>query len=122
MNHEYKTVKFFKEQRDFIVHQKPVDSKSIVTINYREHITVSASIEINLYKVGKDDELILEHSGKSHTQSKESKINNRTPTDVDFEYRFDDWYGEEDILSLCKLHLTYLDEIIKKAIELGYIK
>lgn len=138
LSSKHNTLKFIKEQRDFTIHERPVNSNSKVKVEFSEHITAAiAEVSVKLYRVDENEKLILVHDSDSLNSKNSIDINNTSQMDivndndksylkssmkVETEYMFNDWDEEGDILDVCKLHLIQLNLIIDEAVKKGYIE
>jgi hypothetical protein len=110
-------LRFFRDKRDLNIHEKPVRPQAIHKVMLSETIHLSDSISIVIkdkdgnikgeYTTPEDPKLIIE--------DQESSAVSET------EYRFSDWVGNEDVMTLCKLYLEELESLIKDGINKGLI-
>ena len=132
----YRTLGYFRDKRNYTVHERQLVPQEKVNVTITEVITAVPSVSIEFYRVDSEGNRIeeeLDHGNeqsKIHTNKKEDshdtkqenetgKLIDHTPkssSTITYEYRFDDWTGPEDILTLSKL---YIDDIENLLTEIG---
>lgn len=110
--------RFFKDKRDVNIHEEPVPLKVQHNITSNETICISESIHIK--RVDKCGKVLSEYhspeSGKKNSESDTSSVVSKTV------YKFDDWSGSEDVLSLSEKYLQELDSFVSDGVAKRYIK
>lgn len=112
---------FFKNKRDINIHVLPINSKLNAKVNNGGELILKSSL---LGKVIKSNGSIndlgeLKNSIKENNQPSKSK--ERKPTKIMYKYYFNDWPGTEDVMSLCKIYLKKLENLIRDGIRKGFI-
>lgn len=108
-------VSFFKDKRDINIHKEPLRVRKDVHIVLRETISVSESIII--VKSDEHGHIIGESKSETEPQNRKKEI----PSKVTYRYRFDDWTGNEDILTLCQRYLAGLKTIVADGQKKGFL-
>jgi hypothetical protein len=105
-------IQYLKDKRDTNIHIEPVSPQKNLLLKY--NLTIKSSIFIT--KFDKDGKVV----SQSHTnKSPETEQQKRSSRDVI--YRFKDWSGSEDIITLCGLYLKEIDRFINEGIKLKFI-
>ncbi|MGN7494875.1 hypothetical protein ACTHPF_27300 [Paenibacillus sp. SAF-054] len=116
-------LRYFKEKRDINIHAKPVkpiqqvnlDLHSTLTIRTRESISIQVTEEDG--SVSRDEKIEIP-STRYPEQKKEIEETGLKRT---LYYRFEDWQGNEDVLTLSKQYLDNLYTLINEAHSIGLI-
>ena len=121
-----KLLKFFKEQRDNLIHEKRVGMKRNIEINVQENISLSLGMSCQVIEVDADGN---ESDGNNNfsdnlqselvSQLAKDKMPTNT-TSIDYTYKFVDWKGSEDAVELACDYLTELTEVIEEGSNRGY--
>jgi len=116
-----KILKFFKEKRDNNIHILPIKSRRGAILTIKEEIKITESLSGKIVKA--NGSIINLGELKSPRNSlPESSINKeKSLPKVKYKYLFNDWSGNEDGLTLCKIYLKKLDYFIKDGIKKGFI-
>lgn len=78
------------------------------------HISDSVFITVK----DKDGNIKQEYSSdKSEPKPNKSE----TPAVLEVSYKFNDWVGSEDILTLCQKYIQQLEDVIRDGISKGFI-
>lgn len=107
---------FFKDKRDINIHREPVKPVQHTKITATATLHISASVQV----VHRDkDGNVLYESPPEITKPKPRK--SEPPTVVETEYRFKDWSGDEDLLTLSELYLDELRKVVKDGMHRSFI-
>lgn len=105
-------IKFLRDKRNLNIHTEPVTPQA--------HHSVESVVHIHTYGTAtvydKDDKVV--------SQSKFGVPPEQAPkneTKVDVVYKFKDWTGTEDVISLCTLYLREIESFIKEGINNNFI-
>jgi len=110
------TLKFFKEKRDINIHVEPIQPLAHSKIEHTGTLPLSGSISITAWD--KDGNIKQQYSSdKSNPTQKESQI----PPVKEIRYKFNDWSGSEDVLTLCQSCIQELENVIKDGVNKGFI-
>ena len=114
------TLKFFKDERDINIHAEPVQPQAHHSVNMSVTLSSSASISYNVFD---KDGNIKQKSDAASPQEKPSEKpkESENSTQHEVRYKFDDWTGNEDILTLCQMYIQELDGVIKDGVAKGFI-
>lgn len=107
---------FFKEKRDINIHEEPVEPNRNITAELKETVRVTESIITILRDAEgniKEKETV---SSKQHKDEEDEKLKARTR----ITYKFDDWSGNEDVVTLCREYLYKLKNIVKDGQNKGF--
>ena len=108
---------FFKDKRDFNIHEAPVDLSGVVEIGITDHvIKPSDSLAITITDPeGNVVETVHGRSEEPAAMPEEGQVH------IKHRYEFRDWPGKDDVLSLCQSYLTQLNAIVKDGVRQGFI-
>ncbi len=107
--------KFFKGKRDLTIHEKPVRPLARHTISTGALISPTISVEFILRnKDGNEKQRGGSPAAQAVTQEPVSLAYSRA-------YHFDDWDGDEDVLTLCNTYLHQLEALVRDGIQRGYL-
>ncbi|MFC1972215.1 hypothetical protein ACFLVE_02265 [Chloroflexota bacterium] len=109
---------FFRDKRDVNVHAEPVKSVQHISVSVSETIHISASVSIT-HRDAKGN--ILYQSPPQEPKHKRIAETLTPPAKTETQYRFSDWNGTEDIMTLCKMYLEELQHIVDDGINNGFI-
>jgi len=107
---------FFKDKRDVNIHYIPVEPS--LAINITIHETLSFSESVRVVKRDKDENIISDRTFEGTKAVTENKANKPK---VEYIYRFDEWNGTEDVLTLCSKYIQELENFISEGITKGFI-
>jgi len=113
-------LKFFKDKRDFNIHTEPVHAQAQHSVNMAA--TGSASVSLSYIVFDKDGKIKQQSSPdcpqeKSIEKPKESENSSRH----EVRYKFGNWTGNEDILTLCQRYIQEIDVVIKDGVAKGFL-
>lgn len=113
---ESPVLKFFKDKRDISIHIEPVEPVA----QYRQTFATTLYLSPSLSVIVRDkDGNIKEQYSSDEPEPKPKQP--PTPAVTEIRYRFADWSGNEDVLTLCKKYIQELENIIKDGIRRGFI-
>lgn len=107
---------FFRDKRDVNIHFSPSDAK--LRVNAEGHASIGFSASVRIVARDKDGNVTSDRifeDEKPKNTSKEEKVK------IDYFYRFDDWIGNEDIMTLSQKYLKELEKFVDEAQRNGYI-
>jgi len=108
---------FFRDKRDINIHEEPVEPNRNITKELRETVHTSESITIILRDAEGN---IKEKQTMSSKQPKDEEDENlKAKTRIT--YKFDDWSGNEDVITLCREYLDKLKTIVTDAQNKGFL-
>ncbi|HUT44810.1 MAG TPA: hypothetical protein VMX36_00935 [Sedimentisphaerales bacterium] len=102
---------FFRDERDFNIHQEPVNPKKDINVVIDNYIGTSLSVTVLDNNLKEKNHLDLENKAPL----KKDNIS------VTYRYYFHKWQGSEDVLSLCKKYLDELKLFVQKGIAQGFL-
>lgn len=110
---------FLKDQRNLTVHERSLRASALVNANIASSITVASKekVKLEMYQKENDIDKVIFKTG---TEPEYSNIpvnhTNKEFENVKTSYQFflEEWEGHDDILSLAKYYLSWLEEFIKK--------
>ena len=110
-------LKFFRDKRDTNIHKEPIHPQTHFKIGHTGNIYPSGNISIILRD--KDGNIKQQYSSdKSDSKQKEPQI----PAVKEIKYKFNDWGGgSEDVLTLCRMYVQELENVIKDGHNKGFI-
>jgi len=101
-------LKFFKDKRDINIHTEPIQPLAHYKSEFSVNIHLSASVSVTV--MDKDGNIKEQYSsGEPEPIPKDLEI----PEVMEIKYKFDDWVGSEDVLTLCKMYIQELDLTFK---------
>ncbi|TES89891.1 MAG: hypothetical protein E3J87_11125 [Candidatus Cloacimonadota bacterium] len=109
-------LKFFKDKRDINIHTEPIEPKAHYELTLTESIQLSESLSITVRD--KNGNIKYQYSSD---EPKPKPKKPETPAVTEIRYRFADWSGSEDVLTLCKKYIQELEDMIKDAVDTGFI-
>ena len=116
-----KILKFFKKKRDNNIHVSPIKSKREAGLTTSGELITTGSLSAKLIKA---NGCIIDLGELKSTKNNlsESNLNKeKSLPKIRYKYLFNDWSGNEDVLTLCKIYLKKLDYFIKEGINKGFI-
>jgi len=111
-----KVLSFFRDKRDFSIHTAPVNPRKHVHIHITEAIRISESIHIKV--TDKNGNVKEEREIKEAEKSKETP---KSSFKSESRYEFDDWHGQEDVITLCGIYIHELEKAVQDGITKGFI-
>jgi hypothetical protein len=110
-------LRFFKGKRDHSIHIAPVQPPGTTTIGIVDMVpSPRVSLTVSIYDT--QGNLVREIKDDSPPPR---QANPCTEVTVAYCYRFPDWSGSEDVLSLCQKYLTTLKSVVDRGIKAGFI-
>jgi hypothetical protein len=106
-------IKFLRDKRDINIHEEPLTTKRLVTIELSSTIHISDSVSISV----KDKNGNIKSQSTSEFQPLKSAVENNL---ISIEYKFDDWEGDEDVLHICEEYLKKIEIIIEDGLNKGF--
>ena len=105
------TLEFFKDERDVNVHAEPILPKAHYTLHAEEGVYAIDSVSaVVLDKDGNIKQQIKNEISLNIPHGKPNKIQKSISNKV--KYKFDNWTGSEDVLTLCQKCIQELDGAI----------
>lgn len=105
-------IKFLKDKRDINIHREPVTTQAHHNINSVAYIHTYCTLAVT----DNDKKTISQiNIGIPSEQVPQSK------TMVDVIYKFKDWFGSEDVISLCEKYLEQIEIFIINGISNKFI-
>ena len=99
-------VKFFKDNRDVSIHEKPVSPTGIFKLAIAESVYVSESLSVKATAAGTIS------ATSDHVEWSAASALQESEVSATFGYYFEDWPGTEDVITLCKMYLTEVEAIV----------
>lgn len=109
-------LKFFKDKRDINIHDEPIDPRADIEVTVTETIRLSGSVSIE--HRDKDGRLISQYSSEE-PKPKPKKPNSSVESKTTF--RFNDWAGNEDVITLCEKYIQELEKVVKDGVSKEFI-
>ena len=109
------TLRFFKGKRDINIHANPVSPIANYNATFKETLGLSDSVSVILRD--KNGNIKQQYSSESHSKSEEIK----GQATIQVKYEFDDWDGNEDVLTLCQKYLQELERLVEDGVSKGFI-
>ncbi len=109
-------LKFFKCKRDFNIHVGPVRPSAHFQVKLAEKAGISESFSI--VHRDKDGKIISEYSSESPKPKPEKP---ETSVEEEVRYKFTDWTGDEDVITLCERYVQELEKVVKDGVSKGFI-
>jgi len=109
-------LKFFKDKRDINIHTEPIKPLAHYNLTITDTIHLSESLSITVRD--KDGNIKQQYSSD---EPKPKPKEPETPAALEIKYKFDDWVGSEDILTLCQMYIQELEDIVKDGIHRGFV-
>jgi len=116
-----KILNFFKEKRDNNIHVSPIKSRREASLTTSGELKLTGSLSAKLIKA--NGCIINLGELKSLRNSLSESITNKGKSlpKARYKYLFNDWSGNDDVLTLCKIYLKKLDYFIKDGIKKNFI-
>lgn len=107
---------FFKDKRDINIHVEPIKPTKHIGVAVNATVSISSSVHI----VHKDKNgNVLYESPPEVTKPKPPKPSSSTV--VTTQYRFADWTGIEDLITLSRMYLDELQQLLKDGISRSFL-
>lgn len=109
---------FFRDKRDINIHIKPIEIVQHASVDIKATVHISSSLHVKHYDA--DGNLLSEsHSETPKRTNDEPKRKQATKATI--EYRFGDWSGSDDVISLSQMYINALQLIINDGVKKGFI-
>jgi hypothetical protein len=116
---ESRILSFFKDKRDVNIHDEPLNPSTDVTVSLGTGtVLISGSLSF-IHRDAKGN--ILSQSPSQPLQSTTIPKNNEESSGITYKHRFSDWDGKEDIMTLSKMYLDELQNMVDEGIKKGFI-
>ena len=112
-------LKFFKCKRDINIHDEPVKPSAHFQATFTEKAGTSESFSI--VRRDKDGKIISEYSSEESKPEPEKQEKQETSIVQEVRYKFSDWTGDEDVLTLCESYIQELEKVVKDGVSKGFI-
>ena len=109
-------LKFFKCKRDINIHDEPVKPSAHFHDTITDTVYISDSISI-VHK-DKDGKVISEYSSEPPKPKPEKP---ETSIEQEVKYKFSDWTGDEDVITLCEKYIQELEKVVEDGVSKGFI-
>jgi hypothetical protein len=108
---------YFKDKRNFNIHFAPIEPQKSVWVEITEPVHLSESVHIVLKdKNGK----VKETRDIRETQPPLEKVGESSSRSGST-YKFEDWSGGEDVLTLSAMYVKELEKVIEDGVSQGFI-
>lgn len=108
---------FFKDKRNFSIHEGFIQPRTDCNVMIGDTTRLSDSIQFVLKD--KDGAIIKKYDS---TIKPEHVLNNAGHFAVSKSvHKFTDWNGSEDVISLCKIYIEELENLVNNGIKSGFI-
>lgn len=114
-----KILSFFRDQRDLDIHTEPVRPAKDVTI-FPPPATSCLSMLAPVIHTDASGDVIEERGSTPETEKPEFKKQDKLGTSIT-KYRFIDWQGNEDAITLCQMYLDELKQLVEEGIKMGFL-
>jgi len=112
-------LEFFRDKRDINIHDEPVHPTAHFHDTITETIYVSDSISI-VHK-NKDGKTISEYSSEKPKPETKKQEKQETSIVQEVKYKFSDWPGDEDVITLCERYIQELEKVVQNGVSKGFI-
>lgn len=110
-------LKFLKDKRDIEIHREPVKPQ----VHYKAQITGNLVLSGSLSSIVVRDKN-GNIKGQYFPEKRQPKLKKPKATAiVEVHYKFADWPGSEDVLTLCGMYLRELENVLREGIRKGFI-
>jgi len=94
---------------------RPVDFSTKINLEIHDTIPISETIEIKLFD--KNGNL------KDHQVIRSAEPEKKEPESpkISYEYKFSDWSDNEDVITLCRMYLDELNNIVMEGQSKGFL-
>lgn len=110
---------FFRDKRDFNIHTEPVKPAKDVTI-FAPPMTIYLSALAPVIHTDASGDVIGERESSPEIEKHEFKALDR-PGTTTIKYRFTDWQGDEDVITLCQMYLGELERLVEEGMKMGFL-
>ena len=112
------TLKFFKDKRDINIHVQPIHPTQHVNVSLSANLSLRTSVSV----VVKDASGNIKYQSPNDIYHHETKPSpEQKPAEVTVKYRFSDWAGSEDIMTLCQKYIDELENFIDDGMQKGFL-
>jgi len=108
-------LRFFRDKRNISIHDEPVTVVQGINLTVTEQLSISEAVFIRV--MDKDGNVIEERSSLPEVPPPPVEI----PPVVTHVYKFSNWSGTEDVLTLAKSYIDDLRSMINDGINRGFI-
>ncbi len=109
---------FFKDKRDINIHIEPVNPFKNTNVG----VTVNLGISVSATAIHRDAKGNILWQSSSETPKPKTKSQKpTTPTVMTTQYKFADWTGSEDVVTLSQMYLGELENVVKDGASQGFI-
>lgn len=109
-------LKFFKCKRNINIHDEPVKPSAHFQATFTEKAGASESFSI--VHRDKDGKIISKYSSEP---SKPKPEKPETSVEHEVRYKFSDWTGDEDVITLCEKYIQELEKVVEDGVSKGFI-
>lgn len=110
-------LQFFKNERDTNIHEEPIGLRLFAYFKKIIEGILRLSGSLSLIAYDKEGDIKQQYSsGKTDPTQKKPKI----PLVKETNYKFNNWGGGEDVLTLCQIYIQELDNVIKDGVKKGF--
>jgi hypothetical protein len=99
-------VKFFKCKRNVNIHEKPISPPAKITVGAKNNVSLSESVSVTIFRA--DGTTETRHSASPSRSSPQDE----PEASVTYDYFFEDWSGNEDVITLCQRYLREVEIIV----------
>jgi hypothetical protein len=108
-------IKFFKDKRNINIHQEPVSPPAHVSVQLYDVVQTTESVSIQIIRADGRVEV-----PRTYTSPPPPRIE-PPPSTTTYSYRFPDWTGPEDVVTLCTTYLADLRAIVADGVAKGFL-
>jgi len=108
------SIKFFRGKRNVNIHSEPVEPQTAIGVELSESIGLGEAVAIQIFEAGK---LV----GETRVETPAQPRAESPPPVVRLHYRFADWPGSEDVITLGRIYLDALGALVADGQAKGFL-
>lgn len=109
---------FFKDKRDVNIHAEPVKPSMNATVFATATVGIRASASVIVH----DSKGNIKYQSPMETSDRQDKQQAKEKqADITIRYRFSDWKGTEDVMTLSQMYLDELKRLVEDGKQKGFL-
>jgi len=108
-------VRFFRDKRDISIHANPIKPSAKISVSVTDRLVLSDSFSATIHRKDGSTETVV-----SQPPPPTPPTPDENESTAEYEYVFQDWSGNEDVVTLCEQYMIEVEALVALKTGNGY--